>query len=666
MGIFRQFPYSNFHDMNMDEIIKIVRQLADDWVAYQAKWDQLYTDVNEAFISFTNDFNSFLASCDSQFQSYMASLDPELILRTVLTDMLLDGSLSAIITTPIAEATTAWLNENITQPTSPVIDASLSVSGAGADAKVTGEMFKKVNRNIENISETTNNLFDINAIQIGRKGDGAPLSARSISAIMHVGPNGARIKALNLPANLKYDVERYNNSQYSSIAGSSAWIADDREYIYNSPQEYIALLFANTDNSAMSETDLSGLKIQVNAGNALLEYEPYLTAKDVPSRNILSAYTEDLPPYGLLPLTGWKNVTLSSGVENTTNIRITSDFIKIDPKTRFKITRKSNYQIALAYFDVNHTWIRDIAYVVNYDIYSVTAPANAEYIRIIMRKADDSTILPTDVFGCGVVLEKNNVNWQPVNAKIMTYNIGQYHYGVEPYGLNNDNYDEKLTNYRRFFGEEKCDIVCLQEYKTYINDLNTKYSMIELFGHWYKFYESVGSWEAVDSKYPIHDSGMLTLSTGRRMVYANININDIEVYVLSVHLSPGFGSDYAAIRASEVDEILSLISDKEYFIVCGDFNPDPEESDTLYSKFSNLGYNLANCGFFGKFWTWSTNRNDFHTEEPHGTVFYIDNIITSSNIDIVSVKKINTYDELSSDHIPIVAEVCIHQDHQYF
>ena len=28
MGIFRQFPYSNFHDMNMDEILKIVKKSA--------------------------------------------------------------------------------------------------------------------------------------------------------------------------------------------------------------------------------------------------------------------------------------------------------------------------------------------------------------------------------------------------------------------------------------------------------------------------------------------------------------------------------------------------------------------------------------------------------------------------------------------------------------
>ena len=42
MGIFRQFPYSDFHEMNMDEIIKIVKELAEEWAAYQEKYQNLY------------------------------------------------------------------------------------------------------------------------------------------------------------------------------------------------------------------------------------------------------------------------------------------------------------------------------------------------------------------------------------------------------------------------------------------------------------------------------------------------------------------------------------------------------------------------------------------------------------------------------------------------
>lgn len=39
MGIFRQFPYSNFHEMNMDEILKITHDLENSWAEYHSEWD---------------------------------------------------------------------------------------------------------------------------------------------------------------------------------------------------------------------------------------------------------------------------------------------------------------------------------------------------------------------------------------------------------------------------------------------------------------------------------------------------------------------------------------------------------------------------------------------------------------------------------------------------
>ena len=39
MGIFQQFPYTNFHEMNLDQIIKLVQQLGDDWKTYKEYFD---------------------------------------------------------------------------------------------------------------------------------------------------------------------------------------------------------------------------------------------------------------------------------------------------------------------------------------------------------------------------------------------------------------------------------------------------------------------------------------------------------------------------------------------------------------------------------------------------------------------------------------------------
>ena len=46
MGIFRNFPYSNFHDLNLDDIIKNIRVLNTDFEALENKFDKLITETH--------------------------------------------------------------------------------------------------------------------------------------------------------------------------------------------------------------------------------------------------------------------------------------------------------------------------------------------------------------------------------------------------------------------------------------------------------------------------------------------------------------------------------------------------------------------------------------------------------------------------------------------
>lgn len=54
--------------------------------------------------------------------------------------------------TNITQAVEDWLDENITEPTDPVIDASLTVFGAAADAKATGGKIGELKRDLEEIT----------------------------------------------------------------------------------------------------------------------------------------------------------------------------------------------------------------------------------------------------------------------------------------------------------------------------------------------------------------------------------------------------------------------------------------------------------------------------------------------------------------------------------
>lgn len=62
---------------------------------------------------------------------------------------------STAVEDAVASATGEWLTENITQPTTPAVDASLSVSGAAADAKKTGDEISELKRDI---TKTNNDL----------------------------------------------------------------------------------------------------------------------------------------------------------------------------------------------------------------------------------------------------------------------------------------------------------------------------------------------------------------------------------------------------------------------------------------------------------------------------------------------------------------------------
>ena len=127
MGIFQQFPYSNFHEYNLDELIKTVKQLVDDWAAYQLKWNNLYNDTEQAL----TDFKAYV-------QNYWETLDLTAEVATVLNNMLQAGDLDALIVSKLSPVVTSWLADNITQPVGVVIDNSLSVPGACADAWETG------------------------------------------------------------------------------------------------------------------------------------------------------------------------------------------------------------------------------------------------------------------------------------------------------------------------------------------------------------------------------------------------------------------------------------------------------------------------------------------------------------------------------------------------
>lgn len=133
-----------------------VAELNDSYVQLQ---EYVNTHMSE-IVEVVNTFTEFI-------ENYFDNLDVQEEINNKLDVMASDGSLSEILRPFIAleapDIISAWLDEHIT-PTTPIIDDTLSISGAAADAKVTGDKISSLDysfgsRNITKYLTSVNNNY---------------------------------------------------------------------------------------------------------------------------------------------------------------------------------------------------------------------------------------------------------------------------------------------------------------------------------------------------------------------------------------------------------------------------------------------------------------------------------------------------------------------------
>lgn len=107
-------------------LCKVVNYLND----VIADSDAMKTNIGNLLIAY-NELQEYV-------NHYFDSLDITTEINNKLDLMARDGTLSALINPFIPGLVTSWLNQHIT-PTTPPVDKSLSIEGAAADAKATGE-----------------------------------------------------------------------------------------------------------------------------------------------------------------------------------------------------------------------------------------------------------------------------------------------------------------------------------------------------------------------------------------------------------------------------------------------------------------------------------------------------------------------------------------------
>ena len=123
MPFFDKYPYTNFHNVNLDWILERVKE-----------WGQMVEDNNTRFENLQEANEAF----KEYVTTYLENLDVQTAIDDKLDRMFESGELTEYLQPYISPVVTTWLDQHITEPEGVVIDSSLTVAGAAADAKATG------------------------------------------------------------------------------------------------------------------------------------------------------------------------------------------------------------------------------------------------------------------------------------------------------------------------------------------------------------------------------------------------------------------------------------------------------------------------------------------------------------------------------------------------
>lgn len=172
-----QYPGTNFHDLNLDWMLEQIKTCLSEWNTVKGDW----TDTQEDW-----------EQLQTYVQNYFANLDVSQEISDKINQLIASGDFLTIIKSTVetqaASTTSAWITENLSQETGYVIDKSLAVGNAAADAEITGKLRSYAETSLFNLGRPnimTSNIasFDYNGVTIALNNNILELSGTSTTTI---------------------------------------------------------------------------------------------------------------------------------------------------------------------------------------------------------------------------------------------------------------------------------------------------------------------------------------------------------------------------------------------------------------------------------------------------------------------------------------------------
>ena len=285
---------------------------------------------------------------------------------------------------------------------------------------------------------------------------------------------------------------------------------------------------------------------------------------------------------------------------------------------------------------------------------------NANYFKIVVtNKSNEPFEISNELLS---IRRVSSINWlnnlDSITRKVsgtrnvfsvMSYNCGEWWIGSGE-NVPVDKFNSILSTQKNIIERYNPDILSICEYSNFFSGrFFTKDILLdELFYESKEFaVDTQYSGKAICSKSKIENSEEHVLSTGSICIIFYVYLNGRKVCVVNTHLDPHSEGN----RSKEVDEIISLISDEEYLILCADWNVNEKNKETddyknTIKKFKDIGLKCCNDGVY----------ETYYSANPKTA---LDDIIVSKNINIksfiVDTQKLENNDFEGLDHMPVIA-----------
>lgn len=390
------------------EVVASVRGIPYDFngtLSLENKFVVLFQTVKEMFDAQDELVKSYKALHDF-INQYFSNLDLQNEVNKKIKEMKESGELLHLLKPTVSNEVSTWLTSNITNPSNPPIDKSLTVENAAADAKTTGDK-------INSLNETVVGLKNINNISDYRKIDNIAL----------------------LTTGDEESVDNWYTTDYINVTGCNEYFVNGTWKTPSNPK-YASIIYFDSEMNVinfMNEVKTQTYNMEKISFPINTAYVRFCFSKESPVQIFMNIPNMN-ERVGLKTAKAIFNYKITTGgtVDNNTSF-VTSNLIPINHETNFITVKKGNSSNDKSFFYISF-WNRPSTssgllvkgyqnYVLSENFTNIKIPNGAKYFCFSWPKEDyppmykqDSDIpennTPIDVIGKYLTLNAPNYNYR--------------------------------------------------------------------------------------------------------------------------------------------------------------------------------------------------------------------------------------------------------------